>query len=251
MVSTLEPSAEKIIEWFIKHIDEIFAKHPELKKKLYEKLKEEIEEKMVTRAEIKEILVVIKDLQQQVKDLREDFNKLSSDVRDLQQQVKDLREDFNKLSSDVRDLQQQVKDLREDFNRIATRLELRLEALGARWGILSESAFRNAVKFLVERFFGGRVDKWEYYDDQGYVYGVPSVVDVDVLIRDSEHILIEIRSRIDRPDVVIFKRIADLYEKVVGVHPKLVMVSPYVTSSAMNLASKLDIEIIKGIPEPS
>ena len=141
-----------------------------------------------------------------------------------------------------------MRFLREDFNRLSTRLELRLEALGARWGILSERSFREGMKYIIEKFFGGRVSRWEYYDEQGYVYGAPSVVDVDVLIKDSEHILVEIKSRIDRSDVVVFRRKADLYEKTTGTKANLVMISPYVTDQAIDLASKLNIKIIKGIP---
>jgi len=36
---------EAVGRWLLEHIDELFEKFPELKKKIYEKLKEEIEEK--------------------------------------------------------------------------------------------------------------------------------------------------------------------------------------------------------------
>jgi len=195
----LSQSVEATVEWIIQHVDEIFERYPDLKKKLYEKLREEIAEEMVTKEEIRQILI-------------------------------------------------EIRNLREDFNRLSTRLELRLEALGARWGILSERSFREGMKYIIEKFFGGRVSRWEYYDEQGYVYGAPSVVDVDVLIKDSEHILVEIKSRIDRSDVVVFRRKADLYEKTTGTKANLVMISPYVTDQAIDLASKLNIKIIKGIP---
>ncbi len=195
----MSQSVEATVEWIIQHVDEIFERYPDLKKKLYEKLREEIAEEMVTKEEIRQILI-------------------------------------------------EIRNLREDFNRLSTRLELRLEALGARWGILSERSFREGMKYIIEKFFGGRVSRWEYYDEQGYVYGAPSVVDVDVLIKDSEHILVEIKSRIDRSDVVVFRRKADLYEKTTGTKANLVMISPYVTDQAIDLASKLNIKIIKGIP---
>ena len=165
----MDSSVETIVEWVVEHIDEIFEKHPELKRKLYEKIREEIEKEVVTKEEIKQILL-------ELKELREDFNKLSNEL-------KELREDFNRLSTELR-------ELREDFNRLSIRLELRLEALGARWGIFSERAFREGMKYIVERFFGGKVRRWEHYDDEGYVYSTPSKIDIDILVTDTEHILI-------------------------------------------------------------
>ncbi len=42
---------------------------------------------------------------------------------------------------------------------------------------------------IIEKYFGGKVTKWEYYDSEGLVYDYPSVVEVDLLIIDKEHIL--------------------------------------------------------------
>ena len=163
----MSQSAEPIVEWIIQHFDEIFEKHPELKKKLYEKLKEEIEEKIATKEDIKQVLY----------------------------QIKELREDFNRLSAELKELREETKKLREDFNRLSTSLELRLEALGARWGIFSERAFRKGMRYIIEKFFGGKVSKWEYFDDEGYVYNAPNNIDIDVVIKDSEHILVEVLNR--------------------------------------------------------
>ena len=149
---------------------------------------------------------------------------------------------------DILTVLKELKALREDFNKVSIALTLRMDALGAHWGIMTKNAFRKSMKYIVEKYFGGSVNRWEYYDEEGFVYGVKSIIDVDVLVKDDKHLLIEIKSRIDASDVAVFRRKAQLYERVTKVKPDLIMISPYVTDKALKLADKLGIKIIKGIP---
>jgi len=151
---------------------------------------------------------------------------------------------FEAIEEELRRLREDHNRLREDFNKAYADLSRRLDALGARWGMMSEEAFREGMRGVVERVLGvAKVGRWVYYDTSGEVYGVPSVVEVDVVIRDSEHILIEVKSSISRGDVYEFWRISQLYRKVTGATPRLVMVSPYVDSKARELAESLGIEV--------
>ena len=81
-------------------------------------------------------------------------------------------------------------------------------------GLMSEEAFREGLKGVVEKNFGGKVEKWIYEDKDGFVFGHPSVVDIDVVVRDGEHVLIEVKSNVDKSDVSILLRKGQLYEKV-------------------------------------
>lgn len=51
-----------------------------------------------------------------------------------------------------------------------------LDALGARWGLMAESAFREGLKGVLEKEYGLAVEKWTAFDDEGVVYGLPGVV---------------------------------------------------------------------------
>jgi len=184
-----------------------------------------------------DILAVLEEIRR----LREDFNR-------QQEVIIKLREDFNRHEERIGRLYEEIRRLREDFNRLSNRVELKISAIGARWGILSEESFREGMRFVLENYFKARVDKWKYYDSEGYVYGEPTEIEVDLLITDSERILIEIKASVDRSDIAELKRIGELYEKATGVKPKLIMVSPFVTGRAIKLAKKLGIEIISGIP---
>jgi hypothetical protein len=56
---------------------------------------------------------------------------------------------------------------------------------------LSEESFREAMRYVIEEIFGiAKVEKWIYNDVEGFVYGAPSVIEVDLLIKDKEHILL-------------------------------------------------------------
>jgi len=68
-------------------------------------------------------------------------------------------------------------------SRIVRRL---IDAIGARWGILSEKAFREGLRGIVERELGLRIEKWIRWDGEGYVFGHPSAIDVDVSISDEK-----------------------------------------------------------------
>ncbi|MCX8203594.1 MAG: DUF3782 domain-containing protein, partial [Nitrososphaeria archaeon] len=156
-------------------------------------------------------------------------------------------EDMNKLREDMNRgfarYDQELAKLREDMNRGFAAVEKQISALGARWGIMAESAFRTGLKEIVERYFGGKVTKWGLFDREGFVYGSPAVVEADVLVRDREHLLVEVKSSVSKGDVIELKKIAELYERETGVRPKLVIVSPFVDERASELARHFEIEV--------
>ena len=141
-------------------------------------------------------------------------------------------------------IENELKRLREDFNRAFESFSRRLDALGARWGVIAEESFREGMRAVVQKILGvARVDKWVYYDAEGEVYGKPSIVEVDIIIKDDTHILVEVKPSISRGDVAEFLRISKLYERVCRVKPKLVIISPYIDLRAYELAKELGIEV--------
>ena len=148
-----------------------------------------------------------------------------------------LREDMNKLREDM-------NKLREDMNRGFELIERHINALGARWGLMAESAFRESLRGLLEKELGFRVEKWKAYDEAGIVFGYPSEVEIDVTISDGKLILIEVSSHVRASDILQFKRKAELYEKLTGRRPdRLIMVTPYVDEKALEAARRLEIEV--------
>jgi len=159
-------------------------------------------------------------------------------------QLVKLREDMNKLREDM-------NRLREDMNEGFQLLRRHIDALGARWGLLAEESFRAGMTGVVERYFGGRVERWTHYDEEGLVFGFPSLVEVDMVISDKEHILVEIKSSVSRADVYELWKVGQLYECIRGVKPRLAIVSPFVREEARKLAKELGIDPCRHPKGPS
>jgi hypothetical protein len=124
------------------------------------------------------------------------------------------KDDLRKLEEKMatkKGLKRVETSLREDLRRV----ELALNALGARWGVLSEDAFRGGVRELL-RDAGYVVERWIYYDDRGYVYGYPSEVELDVVVRDGRTFAVEITSALRRGDLQQIKRKVELFSAVTG-----------------------------------
>jgi hypothetical protein len=177
--------------------------------------------------------------------LREDMNKLREDMvegfRRYDGELIRLRED---MVEGFRRHDIELAKLREDMIRGFELVESHISALGARWGIMAESAFRESLKGFLEKELGYRVEKWTVFDEAGRVYGYPSVVDVDVTVSDGKLILIEVSSHIKASDITTFRRKAELYMEKTGKRPdKLVVVTPYIDDTAQKAAKELGIEV--------
>jgi hypothetical protein len=177
--------------------------------------------------------------------LREDMNKLREDMvegfRRYDGELIRLRED---MVEGFRRHDIELARLREDMIRGFELVESHISALGARWGIMAESAFRESLKGLLEKELGYRVEKWTVFDEAGKVYGYPSLVDVDVTVSDGKLILIEVSSHIKASDITTFRRKAELYMEKTGKRPdKLVVVTPYIDDTAQKAAKELGIEV--------
>jgi len=134
--------------------------------------------------------------------------------------------------------------LRRDMVEGFSLVNRHISALGARWGLMSEEAFREGLKGILEKEFGVRVERWSCYDDLGLVYGYPSMVDIDIAVKDNKILLIEIASHIKTSDIYEFKRKAELYKKKANRKPdRLLMVTPYIEEKALEAAKKHKIEI--------
>jgi len=203
----------------------------------------------------------IKSLQEQVLEhskaimgLQEQVRSLQEQVRSMQEQVESLQEQVKSMQEQVRGMQEQIRRLQEQVavnTRALERMASTLEALGMRYGLLTEEAFRESVRYLVEDLLKAyRAERWVYYDSEGIVYGHPSIVEVDLLVRDGERILVEYKASADRGDVAELYRIGVLYERVEGVKPRLLLVAPAVRRRAMELAEKLGVEIRGRVVEP-
>ncbi|MBU0498613.1 MAG: DUF3782 domain-containing protein [Gammaproteobacteria bacterium] len=131
----------------------------------------------------------------------------------------------------------------EEIMAQAKKFDRSIGALGARWGIQSETAFRQALAGILEKSFGVEVLNINEYDEQGEVFGRPDQVELDVIIKNGTLLICELKSSIDKAGMYIFERKARFYEKR---HQRkadrLIVISPMIDKRAMKVAEKLQIE---------
>ncbi|MBE9203851.1 DUF3782 domain-containing protein [Synechocystis salina LEGE 06099] len=131
-----------------------------------------------------------------------------------------------------------------EIQKANRRYESAIGALGSRWGLYSEAAFRNGLKAILEDSFGVEVINLNEYDHDGMVFGRPDQVEIDVIIKNGVTILCEIKSSMSKSDIYIFDRKATFYETrhQRPVTRKIVM-SPMVDDRAKPVAEALGIEL--------
>ncbi|MEM3694190.1 MAG: DUF3782 domain-containing protein [Candidatus Bathyarchaeia archaeon] len=180
--------------------------------------------------------------------LVEEQTKIWEEIAKIWEEVKALREEQTRLREDMvagfRRHDEEIAKLRADMIEGFNLLRRHIDALGARWGIISEAAFREGLKGLLEEEFGFRVEKWVRYEDKGFVFGYPSRVDIDVAVKDGRMVLIEVKSHVYRENVYNFRRKGEFYKIIEGKAPaRLIIVTPYADEGALEVAKELGIEI--------
>mgnify|MGYP001770847613 CR=1 FL=1 len=180
-------------------------------------------------------------------DLKSSVDNLVKAMDELKKTVEMLTNSFTELKKVIETLSDDVKkhgDVILIMQSTLEKLTSSVTALGYRYGLFTEEAFREAIKYLVSDLLRAyTVRRWTYYDSEGVVFGHPSIIDVDVLVRDNEHILIEYKALIDRGDVAELAREGMLYERVNKVKPRLLIVGPAIRRRALELARELGVEV--------
>jgi hypothetical protein len=131
----------------------------------------------------------------------------------------------------------------EEIMAQAKKFDRSIGALGARWGIRSERAFRDALAGILEQSFGVQVINVNEFDDDGEVFGYPEQVELDIIVKNGTLIVCEIKSSIDKAGMYVFERKARFYEKRHGRKAdRLIVISPMIDARAQPVAQKLGIQ---------
>ncbi len=195
----------------------------------------------------KEIRNEIRKLWEEVKSLRVGQEKLWEEVKSLREESISLRKGQEKLWEEVKSLREESISLRKGQEKLweeVKGIKTTLGAIGARWGIMSESAFRETLRGLLARELKAKVEKWTYRDDEGYVFGYPAVVDIDIVVKNGRVTVVEVTSHARASDIAALKRKAELYERITGKKvDEMVISSPFVEESAREAAERLGVRV--------
>jgi len=94
--------------------------------------------------------------------------------------------------------QSELKRLHEQFMEQARKHDRGVGALGSRWGLQSEQAFRDALAAILEQSFDVQVVNVTEYDDTGEVFGRPDQIELDVIVKNGLLLICELKSSIDK-----------------------------------------------------
>ena len=134
--------------------------------------------------------------------------------------------------------------LLDELRQTRLRQEQGIGALGARWGLASEASFRDALKGILEKSFGVEVINVNEFDEEGTVFGTPDQVEIDVIIKNGEVILCELKSSMSKSDIYIFERKVQYYQRRHGrTATRKLVISPMVRPEARPVAERLGIEV--------
>jgi hypothetical protein len=140
--------------------------------------------------------------------------------------------------------QQVIKGILNSIKKLEQKHEASIGGLGARWGLQSESAFRNGLKAILEESFAVQVERYEDYDHEGAVFGRPEQIELDVIIFNGILILCEIKSSISKSDLYAFWRKKNFYEDRHGRKASRTMIiSPMIDPRCRKAAEELGIEL--------
>lgn len=140
--------------------------------------------------------------------------------------------------------QKVINEMLVSIKAVGRRIDSTIGALGARWGLQTEGAFRDGLKAILEESFGVKVERYEDYDHDGGVFGRPDQVELDVIIHNRTLILCEIKSSISKSEIYTFWRKKDFYENRHGRKAnRVIVISPMVDDSAMAVAKDLGVEV--------
>jgi hypothetical protein len=253
-------SDEEVLYIIEKRLPELIKKKPSLKAKL----KDMFSDVFVERDDMVKILEELR-LQRENSDKRfEEINKrfeaMDKRFEEMLNELNKQREDTNKRFEAVdrrfeavdrrfEEVFRELRALREDMNKrfveMAKEFHNAISSVGGRWGTRAERAFREGIKEILEKYFNAKVREFYIDDKEGIVKGRPARYQVDLLIKDSYHIIIDVKAQANEMDVNKLHKLGLIYEKQKGVKPRLILLTPFAREEAWREAKDVkDVEIL-------
>ncbi|MER3414746.1 MAG: hypothetical protein C4297_00835 [Gemmataceae bacterium] len=194
-----------------------------------------------------ELAAAQKRTEERVEELAAAQKRTEERVEELAAAQKRTEERLEELALAQKRTDERVDKLVATFEKFQRTFHWHVSALGARWGIRSERAFRSGMRAIL-RDLGYTVERFITEDKDGAILGFPTSVELDIIVRDGTIIVAEIKSSASVADVAAFFKKAAFYERQSGkqVHKKL-FISPYVEKRARKLARELGIELCTDI----
>jgi len=150
------------------------------------------------------------------------------------------KERWEEFKKEMRLIHEKVDKNKIDTERL---LMTTVGALGARWGLRSEASFRNALKGILTDQ-GITVEHIDEFDDEGIVFGWPSSVELDIIIKNGSLMICELKSSMSKADIFTFYKKALFYEKKYQRKgDRFIVITPMIDKNAQVEAEKFGIKV--------
>ncbi len=204
-----------------------------------------------TELQVRELAEAQQRTEQGLEDLRGVVRELAEAQQRTEQGLEDLRGVVRELAEAQQRTEQAVRELTEVQTKFSRTFYAQMGALGARWGLQAEEAFREGLRAILQEV-GFSTERFSVKDPTGEALGYPEQIELDILVKDGKLIVAEIKSSIDREHTAGFNKKVAFYTRKTGrqVDRKLI-IAPHVEAGTQELARELGVEIYTDINELS
>jgi len=217
-----------------RELPEILRTDPEFRGYILELTRQEYAGRAATDDRFYELLAELR------RDREEGVRKWDEEREEQNRKWDEQNRKWDEHQAEQRD---EFKRIHEEIMAQAQRHDRSIGALGSRWGLQSEKAFRDALAEILEKNFGVQVLNVNEYDDQGTVFGRPDQIELAVIIQNGLLLICELKSSIDKAGMYIFERKARFYEqRHQRTANRLIVISPMIDARARQVAERLGIE---------
>ncbi len=133
----------------------------------------------------------------------------------------------------------------EEQTKALNRLGMSIRTIGSRWGIETEVTIRNTLReLLLKNLKVAGIDEYKIKDKEGRIGAPNADIQIDCVIRNGKHLLIEIKSSADEAHVDRFYKIGELYAEKEGITPELLFVAVIMKEKGEIRCKQLGIQLI-------
>lgn len=199
-----------------------------------------------TREEMKQILDELRIFR---KETQARFEATDKRLEKIEQRLEEQGKAIIALTKRIEEqgitLTNRIEEQGKTLTRAIERLGMSVRTIGSRWGIEAEVTIRNTLReLLLKKLDIATVSEWKTKDKKGIVGVANSDIQADLLLRNGEHILAEIKSSADTAHVNRFYKIGELYADIEKVKPKLLFIAVMMDEKGKKLCEELGIQLI-------
>jgi|Deesub1362A_J573_1020465.scaffolds.fasta_scaffold08816_2 hypothetical protein len=257
---------EEIIKIIEKELPKIIEKKPEVKIKIQEIVLDKVATKDDIKILAEQIKKIIEQIEKNRKETNERFERLEREnakrfeaierrfeamerenakrFEAIERRFEAMeRENAKRFEAIDKRFEMLIKEMREGFKTMKEYIDSKFDRLGSRWGIVSEESYRKGLEEILTPL-GFSVIKWKKMDKRAEVFLTPSIVELDILVKNNKRIAVEIKSSLTKGEVDKFERSVRFYEKEEKQKiDKKIIITFFTYPGAKEYARKLGIKL--------